>query len=151
MTPQNIYAIAKDMLETSDLDSSLYLSDPSQNQDPHAAAEQAAKAALEDELQRVQVETAKVQMRKLASEVFINEQKAEEMIRDGQANRANKQSELDARIQQIINDAQNKADFNQVKAQEVAVKNQQVINDTILSAHKQAYEINANRVNGRLH
>ena len=166
MTPQNIYAIAKDMLETSDLDSSLYLTDPSQNQDIQAAHEQAEMQALQSELQKVQVETAKVQMRKLASEVFINEQKAEEMIRDGQANRSMKKSELDARIQQIISEAQNKAEFNQVKAQEVAVKNKQVNNDTILTAHKQAidersslhalvskannYEINANRVNGRL-
>lgn len=150
LTPQNVYNIAKDMLETSDLDSTVYLSDPSQNVDPQAAHEQAEMAAINSELHKVQLETAKVNMRKLAAETFKTEQEAEETVRNGQANRTMKQAEIQARIQQIISEAQNKSEFNQVKAREVEVKNKQVNYDAMLGAHKQAYEINSNRVNGRM-
>ena len=71
-------------------------------------------------------------------------------MRNGQANRTMKQAEIQARIQQIISEAQNKSEFNQVKAREVEVKNKQVNYDAMLGAHKQAYEINSNRVNGRM-
>ncbi len=150
LTPQNIYAIAKDMLETSDLDSSQYLTDPSTQQDPQAQHKQALMEALTEEHSKVQLATAKINARKLAAETFKTEQEAEELVRNGQSNRTMKQQEIQAKIQQIISDAQVRSDSNQVKAQEVAVKNKQVNNDTIIAAHKQAYEINSNRVNGRL-
>lgn len=148
LTPQNIYSIAKEMLERFDLDSSKFLTDPSQVRDPQAEHEQAEMQALNSELAKVQLETAKVNMRKLAAETFKTEQQAEELIRDGHSNRLKSKADSMAKMQQIISEAQSKSDATSVKAQEVAVKNKAVNYETILAAQKHATDITAPQVNG---
>lgn len=150
LTPANIYAIAKDMLETCDLDADKYLTDPSQNQDPLAAHEADEVKFYQSESMRMNMVNQNLQNWKVGSEIFLNQMEAEEKVRNGQANREMSQQEITAKIQKIMSDAQSHAESTQVKAQEVAVKNKQVNYDAILQSHKQAYEINSNRVNGRL-
>ncbi|ELO4930462.1 hypothetical protein QUR06_000259 [Escherichia coli] len=148
ITPQNIYEISKDMLEKFDIDSSKYLSDPSQNQDPQAAHEQAEMQALNSEMAKVQLQAAIVDVRKKAAEIYKLEQEAEELVRDGHSKRLKDKADSMAKVQKIIADAQAQSESTRVKAQEVAVKDKAVNYETILATTKHVSDITAPQING---
>lgn len=148
LTPQNIYNIASEMLTRFDLDPDKFITDPSKNQDPQAAHEQAEMQALNSEMSKIQLQTAVVNMRKLAAESYLTEQKAEELIRDGHSNRLKAKADSMAKVQQIMSEAQAKTESNKVKLQEVAVKDKAVNYETILASQKHATDITAPQVNG---
>ncbi|EHX9244009.1 hypothetical protein K3712_000539 [Escherichia coli] len=151
LTEQNKHNVLKALLEKADIDSGLFLTDPSTiPQDPHAAQEQAEQQAIMSEFNKVKLQREVVAMRKDAADVAKTEAETENLIRETMQTSQQNQIDSHVKMQKILSDAQNKARENEIKAAEVEVKDRQVSNDTILQAHKQAYEINANRVNGRL-
>ena len=91
-TDQNKYEVLKQIVDDFDLPMSL-ITDPQTQQDPHAAAEQAEQMAIQSEAMKTQLETQKAELRKTAAETFLIEQKAEELIRDGAAERQVKHSD----------------------------------------------------------
>ncbi|HDS4910795.1 TPA: hypothetical protein QH056_001830 [Klebsiella oxytoca] len=148
LSPQNIYAIAKEMLTRFDLDADKFLTDPSQNQNPQAEHQQAVMDALNEQMYKIQLATALADRDKKLAETFKIEQEAEELIQDGHSTRLKAKADSLAKIQQIMNEAQSKAESNQVKLKEVAVKDKAVNYETILAAHKQATDITSPQING---
>lgn len=148
LTPQNIYNIAHEMLTRFDLDADKFITDPAKNQDPQAAHQAAVMDALNEQMAKVQLDTAIANRNKLTAETFLTEQKAEELVRDGNSNRLKSKADSMAKMQQIYSDSQNKADANKVKLQEVAVKDKAVNYETILASQKHATDITAPQVNG---
>lgn len=149
ITPQNLYNIAKDMLEKSDIDSSKYLSDPSQMpQDPQAQRYAAEAKYIESERHRITLQTEILNMWKVGSEVQVNLSKAESETLNAHNKVSKDQSDAAHKLQKLLTEAKSKYDEIQVKAQEVAVKNKAVNYETILAANKHATDITAPNVNG---
>lgn len=148
LTPVNIYNAAKAMLNNAGIDETQFITDPSQNQDPHAAEEQARAQAIESERHSVALQkeilenwVLGAQAQKLMADAEKATLESHNSVSKDQADSANK-------MQKIMNDAQNKAAEIQVKAQEVAVKNKAVNYETILAAQKHQADITAPTING---
>ncbi|WBM71932.1 hypothetical protein OH773_06740 [Buttiauxella sp. WJP83] len=148
ITPQNIYSIARDMLEKFDIDSTQYLTDPSQNQDPHAAEEQARAQAIESERHSVALQAEILNNWKIGAEVQKLLSEAEKATLEAHNTVSKDQADSAAKMQKIMTESQNKANEIQVKAQEVAVKNKAVNYETILAAQKHQADITTPRING---
>lgn len=150
MNEQNKYSVLAEFLDKADIDVNRFLTDPSQNQDPHAAVEQAEQQALFSEIQKIQKEGLVLDNWNKAAKFVTEQATAEKLHADATNGIAKDQVNSAAKIQKVMNDAKQHADEMDIKQQEVDVKNKQVNYDTVLQGHKQAYEINANRVNGQL-
>ncbi len=155
ITPQNVYEMLKTMCKRMDLDPAIYLTDPQQTQDPHAAAEQAEQAAMLSEFNKVKLEREKVGLAKDVAEKALIDAKIVDTIKDGDHNRAIKLQESltnQAKVmaEKTTKDAENavKAAGVQVKADEVDVKRKAVNGEIILAAAKHAHDITTPQING---
>lgn len=145
ISDENKYNMLKFMCKCADLDAEQFLTDPAtQQQDPYAAQMQKENEAIQHIATKHQLQTLILNNWKLAAEINELEQKAHGEI----SNEAIKHEESLARIRSIMSNAQNQADANSVKAQEVAVKDKAVNYETILAAHKHATDITTPRING---
>lgn len=145
ISDENKYNMLKFMCKCADLDAEQFLTDPAtQQQDPYAAQMQKENEAIQHIATKHQLQKIILDNWKIAAEINELEQKAHSEI----SNEAIKHEESLARIQSIMSNAQNQADANSVKAQEVAVKDKAVNYETILAAHKHATDITTPRING---
>lgn len=145
-TPQNQYNIANALLERFDLDNEQgqYFTDPSQNQDPHAAQEQAEQMFMDSEAKKIQLELLKTQLIGAAKQNALTDAKIESMRMETQGKLANRQADTAVKMQKIQGDHEIKQVANMVKAQEVGVKRDAVEYE----AAAQAKDITTPRING---
>ncbi|EBT2241096.1 hypothetical protein CJH86_05460 [Salmonella enterica] len=155
ITPQNIYEMLKTMCKRMDLDPAIYLTDPQQTQDPHAAAEQAEQAFIISEMNKIKLEREKAGLRKDAADVALIDAKIADIIKDGEHDRVIKLQESLTKQAQAMADRDNKDTENQikaagvqVKADEVDVKRKAVNGEIILAAAKHAHDITMPNING---
>ncbi|EDH7741211.1 hypothetical protein CB599_11665 [Salmonella enterica subsp. enterica serovar Adjame] len=146
LTPQNQYNIAKALCDRFDLDNEQgqFFTDPSQNQDPHAAQEQAEQMFMDSEAKKIQLELLKTQLIGAAKQNALTDAKIESMRMETQGKLANRQADTAVKLQKIQGDHQNKQVENMIKAQEVGVKRDAVQYE----AAAQARDITIPRVNG---
>ena len=155
ITPQNVYEMLKTMCKRMDLDPAIYLTDPQQTQDPHAAAEAAEQAALVSEFNKYKLEREKVALTKDAAETQLIKIKIENEIKDAQTKRSIDVQKALNDMAVIVNDKTKQAAKNaldaanvQVKADEVDVKRHAVNGEIILAAAKHAHDITNPQING---
>lgn len=148
LTPQNIYNAGKTMLENAGINADLYLTDPSQNQDPHRAQEEAEAQAIESERHKVALQAEILNNWKVGAETQKLLAEAEKATLEAHNTVSKDQADSAAKLQKIMSDSQNKAAEIQVKAQEVSVKNKAVNYETILAAQKHAHDITSPQING---
>ncbi|QIR26702.1 hypothetical protein [Kluyvera genomosp. 3] len=155
ITPQNVYEMLKTMCKRMDLDPAIYLTDPQQTQDQHAAAEQAEQAFIVSEFNKIKLEREKLALSKDAAEKALIDAKIYDITKNGEHDRTIKlQESLTAQAAQMaanaIKDTENqiKAAAVQVKADEVEVKRKAVNGEIILGAAKHATDITAPTING---
>ncbi|EEI7324277.1 hypothetical protein G4E03_003466 [Salmonella enterica] len=136
---QNKYEAFKLLLERSDLDVGKLSTDPSTiPQDPHALQMQLELEALNHSAAKVNLQNLVLEGWNAAADVNKKEQEAQEIILKGAKDREVAEQESLARIQQIMNDAQYKADKN-------AIDNKRADYDALLGAAEKRHD---NRVNG---
>lgn len=140
ISDENKYNMLTLICQRADLDADKFTSKP-EPADPHAVQMQKELEALNHISSKMQLQTIELEQWKLAAEVYKLEQDAQNSIVTTHNDVAIKQQESLTRIQQIKDDAANKADSN-------AIKNKQVNYDAILGSAKHHIEINANRANG---
>ncbi|HDU5574533.1 TPA: hypothetical protein RFV54_001066 [Klebsiella aerogenes] len=146
LTPQNQYNIAEALCDRFDLDNSnsKYFTDPSQNQDPQAAKEQAEMQFIQSEAQRINLELMKTELMHKQAEKALIDAKIENMHFETQGKLAARQADTAVKLQKIQGDHENKQIENMVKAQEVGVKRDAVHYE----AAAKAADITMPRVNG---
>ncbi|EKE9051048.1 hypothetical protein OXE08_004515 [Salmonella enterica] len=139
LNDQNKYEMLNFILTRADLPSDKFVTNPQNIPDDANAVE------MQKELEAVNHIAAKTQLQGLildnwnkAAQVFDREQETENKILNSAVERETATQESLARIQQIMNDAQNSADKN-------AIENKRVNYDALLGAHKQRHD---NVVNG---
>lgn len=148
MTPQNIHAQLEVMYKRIDLDPRIMLTDPQTTADPHAAVEQAEKAAIASEYDKVKLEREKAALRKDTAEVYHIEAKTDELIRDGGAKRSIAYQESINSAAKIAGDKESKDAATAVKGREVDVKDKAVNFEGMLGAAKHATDITSPQING---
>lgn len=148
ITPQNVYEMLKTMCKRMDLDPAIYLTDPQQTADPHAAAEQAEQAAIMSEFNKIKLEREKVALRKDAVDVAYKESQIDELIKDGNHSRAIKLQESLTNQAKVMADKSTKDGSNAVKAADVQVKAHAVEIEKDLALIGHAKDIVAPMVNG---
>lgn len=148
VSSQNIYEMAKVMCEKYDLDYTKFLTDPQTLMTPEAQQKQAEQEALQSEAAKVQLETAKVLMRQEAAKTWKTEVEAQTLLENSAHSRQIDQVNAANAAAKIVADAQGKQGANQVKAEEVKVKNKAVDNETNLAVLKHATDITMPQING---
>ncbi|EBP4807951.1 hypothetical protein VZ32_11200 [Salmonella enterica] len=148
ITPQNVYEMLKTMCKRMDLDPAVYLTDPQQNADPHAAAEQAEQAALMSEFNKFKLEREKADLAKTIAEKALIDAKIANTIKDGDHNRAIKLQESLTAQAKVLAEKSAKDGANAVKAQDVAVKAHAVEVEKDLALIGHAKDIAAPIING---
>ncbi|EGJ5143363.1 hypothetical protein INE66_003648 [Salmonella enterica subsp. enterica] len=148
MTPDNIHAQLEVLYKRIDLDPAVMVTDPQQNTDPHAAAEQAEQAAIMSEFNKIKLEREKVGLRKDAVDVALKECQIDEMIKDGDHSRAIKLQESLTAQAKVMTEKSTKDGANAVKAADVQVKAHAVEIEKDLALIGHAKDIVAPMVNG---
>lgn len=148
ITPQNVYEMLKTMCKRMDLDPAIYLTDPQQTQDPHAAAEQAEQAALMSEFNKYKLEREKADLAKTIAEKALIDAKIANEIKDGDHTRAIKLQESLTNQAKVMADKSTKDGANAVKAQDVQVKAHAVEIEKDLALIGHAKDIAAPIING---
>ncbi|EBW7358880.1 hypothetical protein E2L92_21985 [Salmonella enterica subsp. enterica serovar Ibadan] len=138
MSDENKYQIMDFVYTTADLPADKFGTDPATQDNAQVQEMVKEREALQQTSMKMDLQTKVLDQWKLASEIHINEQKAEEIILNGASDREIKQQESLTTIQKIMNDAQNKADKN-------VIENKRVEYDALLGVAERRHD---NVVNG---
>lgn len=148
ITPQNVYEMLKTMCRRMDLDPAIYLTDPQQTADPHAAAEQAEQAAIVSEFNKIKLEREKAALSKDVAEKALIDAKVDNTIKDGEHKRAIEREESLTKQAEVMANKTTKDGSNAVKASEVAVKARAVEYEKDLALIGHAKDIALPQING---